>query len=165
MKEIKLTKGYVALVDDEDFEWISKYKWQCANVGYAVSATFRKHRGGSGLMHREILKAPKGIDVDHINHNKLDNRKQNLRLCFRGQNLLNKNKRSDSRLKYKGIMYVRPSKTMKDAVRKKPYYASIRINGIRLGLGYFATQEDAARAYNAAAAKHHGEFARLNEIR
>jgi hypothetical protein len=163
-KEIELTKGKKALVDDSDFDWLIESKWHFTNTGYAGTNKLMSHGCETQTMHRAILDAPQGFDVDHINGNKLDNRPCNLRLATRRQNLLSKSKRKDSKMKYKGVMYVKPSATMLQPERKKPYLATIRMEGKRKFLGYFTTQEEAALAYNKAAMELHGEFARLNEV-
>lgn len=85
MKEIKLTRGLKAMVDDEDFAKLNSVKWCAHSAGYA-------YRTGGQLMHRIIMNAPDNLHIDHINGNRLDNRKCNLRLCTRSQNALNKNK-------------------------------------------------------------------------
>lgn len=85
MKEIPLTQGYVTLVDDADYEWLSRWKWHY-HGGYA-------ERGDGVLMHREITDCPAGKEVDHINHDPLDNRRENLRVVTRWQNMLNRRMR------------------------------------------------------------------------
>ena len=92
-KEIKLTKGFVAIVDDEDYEWLSQWKWH-----YDKYACRRKSTGYKQskivFMHREILGYEGELDVDHINKDRIDNRKCNLRLATRSQNLANTMKKS-----------------------------------------------------------------------
>lgn len=148
MKFIALTKGAIALVDDEDFESLMRNSWHLQSTGYAA-------RGGGNrpyvLMHRQITKAPDDRDVDHANGDPLDNRRGNLRPCTAGQNQYNRRKSKNR--KYKGV-FVRAG--------HKSFYAEIMTHGVRHHLGAFATDEMAARAYDAAAKAHHGSFARLN---
>lgn len=80
MKEIILSNGKIAIVDNEDFKRLNKYKWSFVQ-GYAFRNTHRNRKNGTVRMHREILKAPMGTDVDHKNGNRLDNRKENIRVC------------------------------------------------------------------------------------
>lgn len=87
MKYIELTKQEKALVDDEDYNWLSYFKWHYAN-GYAQSNLLKNRLS----MHSLIMNTPKGMDTDHINHNTLDNRRENLRICTRSENLLNAKK-------------------------------------------------------------------------
>ena len=86
MKEIPLTRGKFALVDDEDYEWLSQWKWYCSTTGYAV----RGCKNRILYMHREIAKTKPGMLTDHINRNKLDNRKENLRFCSHRENMKNR---------------------------------------------------------------------------
>lgn len=88
MKEIQLTQGQVAMVDDKDFEWLSQWKWFAAWCPDTRSFYARRYPGI--IMHRVIMNTQKGIDVDHINHNTLDNRRENLRNVTRQQNTMNK---------------------------------------------------------------------------
>ena len=97
MKEIQLTQGKVALVDDDDFKLLGQWIW-CAckqkNIYYAIATSFANKPYGqktcsSQMMHRIIMNAPKGMDVDHINHDGLDNRKENLRICTVSENGMN----------------------------------------------------------------------------
>ncbi len=156
-KKIPLTQGKYALVDAGDYEWLSKWKWFARTDGkgawYAERATSK--RPYILPMHRAILGASKGMEVDHINHNGLDNRRSNLRLCTHQQNLCNRDKNSTSTKKYKGVYAHRGSWRWR---------AQIGLNSVKIYLGMFDTPELAAQAYNVAALKYHGEFAKLNEI-
>lgn len=104
-------------------------------------------------MHRFIMDAPKGQQVDHINGNKLDNRKSNLRICSHSENLRNQRKPKDNKSGFKGVSWHKGAKR---------WCAEIRSNGKRHHLGYFDTAEDAAKAYDIAATLIHGDYARLN---
>ena len=109
-------------------------------------------------MHRTIMKPKDGIDIDHANKNKLDNRRTNLRLCSRSQNLANKFDLNKNRSGYKGVSF------FKWGNRKKRWVSQIQFRYKTLRIGYFLTPEDAALAYNEAAKEYYGEFARLNNI-
>lgn len=106
------------------------------------------------MLHRAIMKAKKGEQVDHINGNTLDNRKENLRICTHAENIRNRNQRKNSNTKYKGVFK-----------SGKKWGASIGYENERYYLGVFKTQEEAAIAYNKAALKYHGEFALLNTVK
>jgi len=153
MIEIQLTKGMVAIVDDDCPLHILEKKWQYHPNGYAQGKG-PKINGKQSLlyMHRVIMDAPKGFEVDHINNNRLDNRKENLRICTSSQNKMNtkyKNKAG-----YRGVSINCSGK----------YRALIRFDGKNIHLGVFITAKEAAIAYNEAAVKYHGEFANLNKI-
>jgi len=154
MKEIALTKGYVALVDDEDYEWLMLRKWR-AYVGNSTNLYARgKANGKQVAMHRFILGLSKGdSDVDHINGNSLDNRKENLRLCEHSQNTKNACRRKDNTSGFKGV-------NKHNQIDK--FVCRISVDGKRLYLGCFDTAEQAATQYDLAAIVWHGEFARLN---
>lgn len=153
MKEIKLSRGQIALVDDEDFEAISKYKWALGKDGYAISSR-RKGKGLGHLnfkMHRVVMNAQKGQIIDHANRNPLDNRKENLRFCTHSQNSANTNGSGRNTSGYHGVNFFnRPS--------PKKWRASIAGELI----GYYLDPRTAAFMYDQAAKKHFGEFARLN---
>lgn len=142
-------KGKFAIVDDEDYEELFKYKW-CLDAwgGYAVRFDNRRMRGLI-KMHREIMKPPDKSHVDHINGNSLDNRRCNLRLCTSMQNIWNKRKKSGQ--KFKGV---HPSGS--------GWRAVIQTNGKQHHIGTFATEIEAAMAYDEVAKREQGEFARLN---
>ena len=150
-KLIPLTQDKFAIVDNDDYGRLSKYKWYAIKTPKTYYAA-RNCRRKNIRMHRLITSAPKGLFVDHINHDGLDNRKTNLRLCTRRQN--NRNRRPcDKTSKYKGVCWNK---------RAKKFMASICIDGKNKNLGYFDDQVDAAKVYDNAAKKFFGEFAYLN---
>lgn len=156
MKVIELTKGQVAIVDDEDFERIAQWRWHINTQGYAV----RKRRNPDGskttlLMHREVLNAPKGVFIDHRNMHRTDNRRENLRITSRAGNRANSRANKGTKVGLKGVILI------KGAIRK-PYCAQIRYEGKTRHIGVFATAQEAHEAYCKAALERHGEFARFN---
>lgn len=159
MKQIPLTKGYVAVVDDEDFERVNARKWH-ALVGKsrAVYAE-RTVRGEDGkqshlLMHRFILGItdPK-VEVDHRDHDGLNNRRGNLRACSKLQNQHNQQKPRGKSSKFKGVSWFKHCRR---------WAAQIMVKGKAINIGYYKTELEAARAYDAAAKEHFGEFAHVN---
>lgn len=161
MKQIEITQGKFALVDDEDYEYLNQFKW-CATKGwndnwYAVrSARVREKKEKKMVyMHREVMNFPKN-KVDHKDHNGLNNQKENLRVATDGENSSNTTSRLNSSSPYIGV-YLR-------ANRKKKWAACIRKGGVTKYIGSFYKIEDAALAYNEAAKLVHGEFANLNQV-
>lgn len=151
MKEIKLTQGKVAIVDDEDYERINKHKWCCIG-GYAGRNINGKHY----YLHWEIIGKPKkGLEIDHTNKNKLDNRKSNLRICNRSQNNRNVFTNKSNKSGYKGVIWLK---------QNKKWMAQITFNYKRIYLGLFTNKLDAAKAYNDAARRYHKEFSSLNLV-
>ena len=155
-KLIPLTQGKFALVDDEDFERLSKFKWSASKKrdgGYmAVRHSPRPNRH-TILMHRQIMNCPQGMDVDHIDHNQLDNRKAKLRICTHTQNLQNSLSHKGSKSRFKGVCWHKGS---------HKWQALIRTDSHRIHLGYFASEIEAAKTYDAVAIKYFREFASLN---
>lgn len=151
MKEIKLTKGRVALVDDEDYESVvSEGSWCLTGDGkYA----YRRINGKPKTLHRFLMSPGQGIYVDHRNGDGLDCRRSNLRLATPGQNNENRGIQSNNACGYKGVT------ATKHGYR---WRAILRTKGRRIHLGYFDSKEEAARAYDEAAKKYHAEFAQLN---
>jgi hypothetical protein len=158
-KEIILTQGKVAIVDDEDFEYLNQWKWHTHknhNNFYAVRCiTISNSKQSQIKMHRLIAKPTKDMVVDHIDGNALNNQKINLRICTSIQNSINRKLNVNNKTGYKGVNYIQTL---------NKYRAYINTNRIRKHLGCFINPKDAAKAYNAAALKYHGEFANLNKI-
>lgn len=160
MKQIELTKGKFCIVDDDDFEKFGHKAWFCSSCGYAVRTVDvllndGRKRKSREILHRLILNVPKGKQTDHINGNKLDNRKTNLRIVTKDQNNLNRGPRLRSTSRYKGVCWDN---------QKKKWMAKIGTSGKTIFLGRFSSQEDAALAYNKAALDIQGDFARINDI-
>lgn len=152
MKSIPLTQGQFALVDDEDYERVSQYKWYLHHGSYA--ATTLGHRGSTMLLHRFIMGVTdRHIQVDHCDMNGLNNCRSNLRTATHQQNQRNRKKYSRNTTGYKGVF--RNPKTRR-------WRAMITVNGKCVHIGYFDDIIDAAKAYDAAARIHHGAFARTN---
>ena len=159
MKRIKLTQNQYTLVDDEDFDELNKHKWyarynSCMDSFYA-SRNDRKVNGKrfTVQMHRVILNTPKGMQTDHANHDSLDNRKVNLRICTRSQNQHNRVQHKNMTSKYKGVYWNK---------KYEKWRARIRINGKQIHIGYFKTEIDAGKAYDKVAMKYFGEFVCTN---
>jgi hypothetical protein len=150
---IPLTHGQNAIVDTEDFERISQWNWYAHYV--PRSNSFRAARMENRkliLMHRVIMNCPDELEVDHEDHNQLNNRKSNLRNCTHAQNNHNCRTKQNSHHGFKGVTLS----------RQNTWIARIRHDGKRIWLGTFPTPEEAARAYDNAAILYHGQFACLN---
>ena len=158
MKEIILSQGKVALVDDEDYGLLNQFKW-CAikqhRTFYAAKSVKRNGKWTSERMHRLFFDIPMGKEIDHIDHNGLNNQKSNLRLVTRQQNKQNASAWGSS--KYLGVCVYKQEGCTYIA-------AHIQIDGKTKHLGLFKTEEDAALAYNRAAKEKYGEYANLNKI-
>lgn len=164
MKIINISKNKVVLIDDADFERINSFKWTAANC--PTNSSYYAQRRGKNKegklttikMHRFIMDCPKGLQVDHINGNTLDNRRENLRITTGENNSRNRAHQKNARFPYKGVFLRRDRKTVK-------YGARITYKATTMWLGSFKTIEEAAEAYNAAAIKYFGEYAKLNIIK
>ncbi len=153
MRYIKLTQGNIAIVDDSDYNYLNQFKWQMNASGYAVRGSSRKLGPQRQVfMHRCIIPAPLNMDVDHINHNKLDNQTANLRVATRSENLQNQKPRGGSS-QYKGVCW---------CITYNKWVVRITVNKQKKFLGYFHDEVFAAKMYDRAARKHFGEFALCN---
>lgn len=161
MKEIQLTQGKVALVDDSDYKRVLSFgKWHYHKNGYAIIQKSFKNIHGTWCvnvirMHRIILNAQDGQFVDHFNGDKLDNRKTNIRICTGIENRRNVGIRKNNKSGYKGVFFWKA---------RNKFTAQIWFENKKIHIGVFKSIIDAARAYNEAAVKYHGEFANLNKI-
>jgi hypothetical protein len=154
VKQISLTRGMVALVDDEDFDFLSQFSWSAwktphHNTWYAVA----RKEGRNVYMHRLLLDAPPGIEVDHRDGNGLNNQRKNLRYASRSEQMMNTQKMKGKSSKYKGVSWYK---------RYSKWMARVKKNGKYVFLGYFDDEEAAAQAYDVKARELFGEYARLN---
>ena len=159
MKLIKLTQDRWAMVDDEDYGWLNQYKWHAIKMGNSYYA--HRYIGGGRKnpkyisMHREIMQHC-GIFsgyFDHINHNGIDNRKINIRACSQSQNMQNQRIRKGGTSQFKGVYWSR---------RDRKWYSRISFNGIRIHLGCFDDEKEAALTYDRKAIEWFGEYACTN---
>lgn len=156
MKTIELTKGHVAFVDDDMYDFLSQWKWRYSN-NYAVRGDRTSGKYKTIWMHRVILAVVnKNIYVDHKDCNTLNNQLSNLRLADKHQNGCNRGNQCNNTSGYKGVSWFKP---------RKKWRVRIRLRGRQILVGFFADITDAAKAYNEAASVYHGEFAKLNIIK
>lgn len=152
-KELKLTRGYTAIVDDEDYEWLSKWKWTAlptAHRVYARRAYWDGDKYKTVYLHRQIMNATGKITVDHINRDGLDCRRANMRLATNSQNCFNTGMRRNNTSGIRGVSWWKAMRAWR---------ADIRIMGRHIHLGKFLTIRAAESAYRAAAEQFQGEFA------
>lgn len=159
MKLIPLTQGFEAIVDNTDKTWLTQWSW-CILHGYAARSKTLMNNEGKRVhrtlyMHREIMAPLPGFDVDHINGNRLDNRRENLRICTHQQNLFNSKLSAANKSGYRGVSW---------DTNNRRWVVQIRLNGKPYYIGAFRDKHEAARAYNEHALKFRGEFAVLNTI-
>jgi hypothetical protein len=154
-KTIELSNGKTAIVDDIDFPTLNKYKWSFHGK-YAHRVEIIGGKQKHIYMHRDIMAFPVGCDIDHINGNKLDNRKSNLRICTRSQNNANMGKPSNNTSGYKGVSWDK---------RANKWVARLNSNGKLQWSKHFDNKIDAAKAYNSVILEVFGQFAKLNNIK
>ena len=136
------------LIDSEDVDKVKQYKWSIKNNGYAVNNKNRL------LLHRFVINCPDDKVVDHINHNPLDNRKSNLRICTQQQNRMNNRKQPNNTSGCAGVSFYKPY---------NKWRAYIQINSRQIFLGYFNTKEDAIEARKQAELEYFGEYRNDNK--
>jgi len=167
VKQIPLTRGFTAFVDDADYELLSKFKWfalVCSNTVYAARHVHVRYDGGKKngkhiyktvMMHRFILGLgnQKSIQVDHRNGSGIDNRRENLRPCTCSQNLANKKMQSNNTSGSTGVYWSK---------RRNRWIAEIKFRGKKTHIGQFSNMADATMAYREKSKEVFGEFARTN---
>ncbi|MCC7212521.1 MAG: HNH endonuclease [Candidatus Brocadia sp.] len=159
-KVIELTRNQATIVDDEDFEILSKFNWYARKRKSGKYDAVRKITlNGKQIclsMPRQLLPACEGLEVDHINRNTLDNRKSNLRIVTRSQNLKNRDKNKNNKSGKKGVCLIENGRKCR---------VQIRVNGKKIHLGIFPIEqiEQAANAYRKAELQYFGEYARQSE--
>lgn len=158
MKEIPLSQGKIALIDDTDFEWLNQWKW-CAWKGRTTFYALRNEKSNGKRitirMHQLILGISGNVQTDHKDGNGLNNQRFNIRECTVSQNLMNQRKHRDGQSKYKGVSW---DKT------KKKWTARVCVEGKNKHFGRYCSELEAATAYDLNAAKLFGEFARINQV-
>jgi hypothetical protein len=158
MRKILLTQDKATMVDDETFEFLSKWLWHL-DKGYVTRSVTLSDKTRRVLpMHRLLMGLQFGDKrtVDHIDGNPLNNQIVNLRICTQSNNTKNRRKQKNpASSKYKGVFYCK---------RTKKWKSKVKHNGVDIFLGCFDSEIEAAEAYNETAPKYHGEFARLNEV-
>lgn len=152
MKQIPLTQGMYALVNDADYDALKVFKWR-AQAGRNTYYAVREERGKTTGMHRQILEAAPGIEVDHIDRNGLNNTRENLRLATRLQNSVNRKQGRNNTSGFRGVYWNKAS---------GKWMSRIGIKGRTVSLGVYTDLIEAARAYDAKALELFGEFAVLN---
>jgi hypothetical protein len=154
MKLIPLTQGKFTQVDDKNYDYLMQWKWyarKCGKAYYAARKEWIKDRKycATVYMHRVIMNTLEGQEVDHIDHNGLNNLEENMRNCIHTQNTFNSTPFGKSQ--YKGVW-----------IKRGRFHVDIGPNGSKIRLGPFSTEEEAARAYDKVAKELYGEFANLN---
>jgi len=154
MAQIPLTRGYSTIVDDEDAEWLEQWKWYY-NQKYACRAVIKNKKQIKIMMHRQILgleKEDKRVS-DHISMKTLDNRRCNLRICTRAENVRNTKRQRNNKSGFMGVFWCK---------QHKKWLAYIYYNHKKRHLGSYSNKVDAAKAYDEAAKKYFKEFATFN---
>lgn len=158
MKLVPLSRGKFAMVDDEVFDMVSQFKWyldSTSGIEYARRSFIKNGKKSSQRIHQLILDTPPGMQIDHIDMNGLNNQMSNLRISNKGQNGFNQKLRRVNTSGFKGVSW----HTMRNKWR-----SAITLNGKSFHLGLFDSASDAAEAYDEAAIRFFGAFARTNEM-
>jgi hypothetical protein len=150
-RSIPLTKGRVAIVDDGDYAWLTQWRWRLNSKGYAIRSFTINGKEIVLCMHREIMQAQRGQFVDHIDHNRLNNGRANLRFVTQQQNLMNRRLHRNNSSGQKGVSRLHDK-----------WHARIQLNEQSIHLGFFDDLETAAQVYDVAARKLFGIYAMLN---
>lgn len=153
MKEIPLTQGKTALVDDDDYDLVNAHKWHAT---YAYGGWYARrwvNKQPAMMMHRMITQAQRGEMIDHRNGNSLDNQKCNLRRASNSQNQQNRHRLVTNTSGYRGVTFIK---------KANKWQAGIKLQGKSYHLGWHLSPEAAARAYDAKAQELFGEFAQCN---
>jgi len=159
MKEIKLKNGQYTKVDNDDFEKFKNFSWFLIKNVYKSSSYYYVTRSNNGKpckLHREIMGSPKGLMIDHINHDTLDNRKCNLRVCTHQDNQRNRNLNKNNTTGFKGVTYHKHKEYIY-------YVAQLYLNGKNIFLGTFKKSIDAAKKYDEEVTRLFGDFALTNK--
>lgn len=156
-KAIPLTRGKYTIVDAIDYDWLMQWSWiynptRDTDNGYAHTTRYIPSKTTINMA-RLIMNTPKGMFTDHINGDTLDNRRCNLRICNRTENGRNRKKHKNCKSRYKGVY-----------LEGRKWRAQIRIDKKLKNIGTFFSEKEAALAYNEAAKKYFGEFAKCNLI-
>lgn len=155
MRQIKLTGGGFTTVDDDNYEHLSRWKWQLGNRGYPMRACPNSSGKVTTLtIHSVVMGKKDGFEIDHIDGDKTNNQRSNLRFATRGQNRANSRLGKNNKSGYRGVR-----------LKDKKWVAQITVLGKNIYLGRFEIKEDAALAYNSAAEFFHKEFATLNQVK
>lgn len=152
MKEIKLTRGKVAIVDDEDYERLSMHSWHSTEKGYAATTVYADGKRISVRMHRMLMGLGSGDSrqVDHINGNRADNRRSNLRICTASENSRNRALTTANKSGIKGVYFYKP---------QNKWRGEVEVEGSVFMVGTFNTPEEARDAVRKKRIELHGEFA------
>lgn len=153
MKKIPLSQGKFALVDDDDFERVSKWKWSYFKAQDGCERAVRNNGKTSVYLHRFLVEPPKGYEVDHIDHDGLNNQKSNLRIATRSQNAANRRLQSNNTSGYIGVSKLKG---------KQKWLSYAKKNGKSFNLGCYDTPEEAARVRDKKIKELHAEFASTN---
>jgi|GEM_PF-1173946 len=167
MRFLALTQGYVAIVDDEDYDYLRQWKWHVSKKGGKMGYyACRNHRTSEGkkqsrLLHYEVLRLeqplPDGMVIDHSNRDPLDCRKANLRKCTRSENIRNQGpSKRNGTSEYKGVFFIR---------KKRKWAAAIKVHRVKYHVGLFKNEYAAVNAYNIAVCEKHGIYGHLNHWR